>query len=194
MTKRGLGFIFAGAGLTALAGAVLVFVTGIFKVFDDFKPVASLLSPGEISISVSEAGSYTLWHDHRVAGGPNPTTNPETLPRGMSFHFSRPSDGATFGLQPLRGTATLSLPERSSICLGTFEPDQPGQYRLEISGAGGEERHFSITEGLLPDGVKQLGLHAILACLLGLFGVVFFVLGVVFVLLKARPRLPSMRP
>ena len=88
-------------------------------------------------------------------------------------------------------TTTLSLPDRASVSLGTFEPDQPGDYQLRISATGGEKRQFSLTEGAFLGGVAKLGLRLILACLLGLFGVVFFVLGLIFVLLKAKPRLQS---
>ena len=191
MTRRTLGFIFLGTGLTASTGAVLLFLTGIVTVFRDFAPVATLSSPGATSIRVPAAGAYTLWHDHRVLDGPNPMANPEALPPGMSFLFLRSSDGTTFGLQPLGGTTTLSLPDRASVSVGTFEPDQPGDYQLRISATGGEKRQFSLTEGAFLGGVAKLGLRLILACLLGLFGVVFFVLGLIFVLLKAKPRLQS---
>ena len=156
MTRRTLGFIFLGTGLTALTGAALLFFTGIVTVFRDFAPVATLSSPGATSIRVPAAGAYTLWHDHRVLDGPNPMANPEALPPGMSFLFLRSSDGATFGLQPLGGTTTLSLPDRASVSLGTFEPDQPGDYQLRISATGGEKRQFSLTEGAFLGGVAKL--------------------------------------
>lgn len=188
MSKRGLGIIFLILGIVSLIGAVPVLLSGIFKLTDAFKPIASVQSPGEVSIEVVEAGTYTLWHDFRTYSGSTTVSHPPAVPGGFTFTMVRSSDGMTFPLDPTRSHNTFSSPSRESLEVGTFALTLPDTYKLTVECTGGETRAFSMTQGNFLDGMAQFGLRIMLSCLLGFFGLVLLILGIVFILLKAKPK------
>jgi hypothetical protein len=194
MTRRSLGFIFLGLGLAALAGGILFFFFGIFGMVKALDPVARITSPAEVPFRIHRPGAYTIWHDHQVRSGPSPTAGPEALPAGMGFSLTRDSDGKEFPLFPVPASSrwTTSTPNRESIAVGRFEPDEEGRYTLKVTSSKGATPEFSLTEGDFRRGFTQAGLRIILTCLLGFFGVVFFAFGLVFVLMKKKPPRPRL--
>ena len=188
MTKRALGVIFLLVGIGGMAGGILLFFSGLTHMTDTFGAVAQLESPGELKVELENAGKYTVWHDHRLMKSGKTVSNPPHLPTGMTLTLTRDVDGKVFPLTPMRGSTTLSLPDREARGVGTFVVDSSGSHTLAVTATGGENRHFSLTEGEMLSGMAQFGLRAVLACLLGFFGVVFLVLGLVFVLLRPKPK------
>ena len=194
MTKRTLGVIFLLIGIGGSAGGIFFFFSGVSYMTDTFATVGRLESPGELKVELEKTGTYTLWHDHRLMKSGVTVTNPPPLPPGMSFNLTRDADGKSFPVTSMKGNATISLPDRDASGVGTFAIDAAGSYTLAVTATGGEPRHFSITEGEMLSGMAQFGLRAVLACLLGFFGVVFLVLGLVFILLKPKPKLGGQQP
>ena len=196
MTRRSLGFIFLGLGLAALAGGLLFFFSGIFRMVKALDPVARISSPDEVTLRIDGPGTYTLWHDHRVRSGPDTTAGPEALPAGMGFSLTRDSDGKEFSLIPVPASSrwTVSTSNREPIAVGSFQPDEKGSYTLKVTSSKGATPGLSLTEGDFRRGLTEAGLRIILTCLLGFFGVVFFALGLVFVLMKKKPTPPRLSP
>jgi len=186
MTRRSLGFIFLGLGLASLAGGLLSFFSGIFTVAETFIPVTRITSPGEVTFRIDDAGVYTLWRDRNVQAGSHAAAHREVLPANLSFSLIRISDQQEFAWNPIPANmhSAISTPDHESFGVGTFEPDRGGAYILKVASAGEASHAFSLTKGNFNRTITQFGLGVILTCLLGFFGVVFFALGVVFVLMK----------
>ncbi len=185
MTRRSLGFIFLGLGLAPLAGGLLLFFSGIFALDLSLNPVARITSPGEVPVTIDEAGVYTLWSDKKVQTGASSLDYWEMVPVTMSFSLIRVSDRKEFSAHlAKRSPATVSTPDRQSFAIGTFEPDMGGPYLLKVTDSLGKNQEFSLTKGKSARTLTQFGLRLILTCLLGFFGVVLLALGLVFVLLK----------
>ena len=185
MTRRSLGFIFLGLGLAPLAGGLLLFFSGIFTLDQSLNPVARITSPGEVPVTIDEAGVYTLWSDKKVQTGASSLDYWEMVPVTMSFSLIRVSDRKEFSAHlAKRSPATVSTPDRQSFAIGTFEPDMGGPYLLKAADSLGVNQEFSLTKGKSARTLTQFGLRLILTCLLGFFGVVLLALGLVFVLLK----------
>ena len=185
MTRRSLGFIFLGLGLAPLAGGLLLFFSGIFTLDQSLNPVARITSPGEVPVTIDEAGVYTLWSDKKVQAGASSLEYWEMVPVSMRFSLIRVSDRKEFSAHlAKRSPATVSTPDRQSFAIGTFEPDMGGPYLLKVTDSLGKNQEFSLTKGKSTRTLIRFGLSLILTCLLGFFGVVLLALGLVFVLLK----------
>ncbi len=195
MTRRSLGFIFLGLGLAPLAGGLLLFFSGIFTLDQSLNPVARITSPGEVPVTIDEAGVYTLWSDKTVQTGASSLDYWEMVPVSMRFSLIRVSDRKEFPAHlAKRSPATVSTPDRQSFAIGTFEPDMGGPYLLKAADSLGVNQEFSLTKGRLTRNITQFGLHLILTCLLGFFGVVLLALGLVFVLLKRETSSSPLAP
>ena len=195
MTRRSLGFIFLGLGLAPLAGGLLLFFSGIFALDLSLNPVARITSPGEVPVTIDEAGVYTLWSDKTVQTGASSLDYWEMVPVSMRFSLIRVSDRKEFPAHlAKRSPATVSTPDRQSFAIGTFEPDMGGPYLLKVADSLGVNQEFSLTKGRLTRNITQFGLHLILTCLLGFFGVVLLALGLVFVLLKRETSSSPLAP
>ena len=195
MTRRSLGFIFLGLGLAPLAGGLLLFFSGIFTLDQSLNPVARITSPGEVPVTIDEAGVYTLWSDKTVQTGASSLDYWEMVPVSMRFSLIRVSDRKEFPAHlAKRSPATVSTPDRQSFAIGTFEPDMGGPYLLKVADSLGVNQEFSLTKGRLTRNITQFGLHLILTCLLGFFGVVLLALGLVFVLLKRETSSSPLAP
>lgn len=193
MSKRSLGILFLVLGIASFIGAVPLLLSGVFKIAQGFKPLATVHSPGEILVQLEEADTYTLWHDFRTTGGGSTVSHPRALPGGFTMTLVRQSDGTVYPLDPARSHNTLSTPGRESVEVGTFAPSLPGAYTLKVETTGGEARAFSLTKGNFLHGMAQFGLRSVMACLLGFVGLVLLILGIVFILLKPKPR-PGLHP
>ena len=195
MNKRALGSIFIVLGALALAGGAYFAFAGGVKIVSGFTPAAKLAAPGQVSVTVEEAGKVTLWHDYRTMDGASTVSNPEPLPGGFSFAMKRDSDQQEIPFEPIRGSETISLPDRDSSAVGRFNLPSAGSYTLIVSATGGEVRHFSVTEGGVLTKMAEVGGSILLAGILGLFGLMFLILGLVFVLLKGKnPAQPPPPP
>ena len=193
MTRRSLGFIFLGLGLAPLAGGLLLFFSGIFALDLSLNPVARITSPGEVPVTIDEAGVYTLWSDKKVQTGASSLDYWEMVPVTMSFSLMRVSDRKEFSAHlAKRSPATVSTPDRQSFAIGTFEPDMGGPYLLKVTDSLGTNQEFSLTKGKSTRTLIRFGLSLILTCVLGFFGVVFFAFGLVFVLMKKKPPPPRL--
>jgi hypothetical protein len=193
MSRRSLGILFLILSIASFIGAVPLLLSGVFKITQGFKPLATVHSPAEAVVQLEEADTYTLWHDFRTTGGSSTVSHPHALPGGFTMTLIRQSDGAVYPLDPARSHNTLSTPGRESIEVGTFAPSLPGTYTLKVETTGGEARAFSLTKGNFLHGMAQFGLRSVIACLLGFVGLVLLILGIVFILLKPTPQ-PDLHP
>lgn len=190
MNKKGTGILFLILGFAGLVAAVMLLISGIFKMTRGFEDLSVVQSPGEVAVQIGEAQAYTLWHDYRTMHDGSTVLNPPALPGGFTFILVRDSDGVEFALDPTRSNSRISSPKRDAVEVGTFAPSMPGPYTLRVSCTGAEARIFSLSEGNILGGMAQFGLRTVLACLLGFLGLVLLILGIVFMLLKPKAKPP----
>ena len=115
MSKKGTGILFLILGFVGLVAAVMLLISGIFKMTRGFEALSVVQSPGEVAVQIDEAQAYTLWHDYRTMHGGSTVSHPPALPGGFTFILVRDSDGVEFGARVGEGgagTRTRAVPTR----------------------------------------------------------------------------------
>ncbi len=104
----------------------------------------SFLAPGETSVTITNLGDYTLWHETKTLIDGQFMTFPDDLPSGTTVKVLRVPEGT---LVPLRrgGVSTMESGGTRRISVGQLTFSMPGEYQVVVSGLA-EKRAFYLDE------------------------------------------------
>jgi hypothetical protein len=148
--------------------SVLIIILGVvcaagvlihsFRTWDD--GVTRVLIPGEHTLKLTEAGSYTIFHEYRSQHNGAVFSNPEGVPGLVCV--VRDSSGKSLPIKPPLGTQTYSLGSYSGQAIFTFEVDFPGTYFLEA--------HYPEIASDKPQAMLSIGDNIVSTILFAVFG------------------------
>ena len=195
MNRSSKGLVLLFLGLGAMAFAVWLVWSGFSGFMTAFRPMTVFEGPGEGRITLTEAGTITLWHDHQTVFGGRSVNHPKALSGTWTFTVAPAAGGPPLTLSGAASTTTMSSGSTSRIALASAQLDHPGDYVVSVQQTGAEPRIFSVTEG---SGFGQIvgGMGKFFgAVFASLIGVVLMIVGVILMILKKDPkRLPATPP
>ncbi len=171
-------------GLLVLIG-IAGFGYGIFSFVMDLGDRQAFLAPGELLLTVPEAGRFYVFHDHQTVFQGTAYSHPEGLPNGWTFSVTRVDTGDACDLKyDTKMSESMGGTERKAIAYAHLSP---GDYRIQVRGAGGGQRVLSVGPAMTGSIVGFFGaiLLAPLACLIGIGLAVW---GLIAVLLARQKR------
>jgi hypothetical protein len=124
------------------------FIFGGWALWKMFKaPGFSLAAPGQTTIHVAKAGTYTLWNESRTMRNGKILTFPKELPSGTEFEVRKKGGGEKLEVRGNSSeTMNINGMERNSV--GTIEIPESGDYEVKVSGLG-EERAIYMSEAVI---------------------------------------------
>ncbi len=216
MSRKQLGFLALLLGLALIIGATLFGVRGILGAIKGFDPVATVASPESIELTITEPGTFTLWHDHQTWHNGRSVSHPPTLPGGFTFDLitaskatapeaeesprsatSLPGIPDPVPFKPLSSgsTQTLSINSRQAVAVGAFDIAAAGTYRFTPHNPAGDVRVFSLSKGEFMDSLTGTIGRGLLAAVLGLLGFALAITGILMLTLgRKKNSPPSLSP
>ncbi len=94
--------------------------------------------PGEETITLTEAGTYTVFHEHQSVVDGKTYSNPPTL-EGLTVTLTSEDSGVAIPLSSATASSNYDLGSKSGVGVGQFEISAPGQYVLSASYAPGQD-------------------------------------------------------
>lgn len=187
--KKAVFFFCATAVCWALAGFLTVrFVKTIAE--EANASLATIEAPGSVIFPIEEAGQISLWHNYQdFREGRTVREDPE-LPGGFSFELKEMTSGALMPFTPSIANTNMSSGRLSKKGVGTFAVANAGDYELTVTAPAGQSRVISLSEGTMMESFKSIFGLVGSATLFGVVGLVFLILGIVFLFVKPKPKPP----
>jgi hypothetical protein len=131
----------------ALIGLAL-WVAGTYSLVDSMRQTGIQLSaPGATTVTITNAGDYTIWNQTKGIVDGQFKTFSEKPPPGLVMKVTSQPDGAQI---PLNSAMTSSVQNGGTrkVSVASLTFNAPGQYQVEISGLA-EKRAFSLEHSKL---------------------------------------------
>lgn len=110
------------------------FVGGVVQCANTFMDYNEWLTyvtvPGSGTITLSEPGKYTLYHEHVTVLDGRPYTPTGGQPSELDFTLTNKSTGKQIPLTSPGSNETYTLGERQGVAFMVFTVDTPGEYEL----------------------------------------------------------------
>lgn len=174
------GLLLAGAG----AGTAHL-VSGLQDLPGRLRQV---VVPGETDLELPEAGTYTIYHEHRSAVGGGVYSSGPSL-GGLHVEVHEKATGRAVALNAPSGSETYSIGGRAGYAVFKFEVMRPGMYTLW---AGYAPRTAAVVPPNAPKTVLAVGQGFVWKLLGTIFGTLAFTFGgvalavIIFVLTYVR--------
>jgi hypothetical protein len=125
------------AALYVLAVVIIIagFIVGgmqcakTFESYDEWLTYVTV--PGTKTITLSEAGKYTIYHEHTTVldGQPHSTTNAEAA--ALEYTLTNKASGKQITLASPATDETYTLGARQGVAIMVFTIDEPGDYQFD---------------------------------------------------------------
>lgn len=139
----------SGPGRTGYVIAIIVFVLGligagalvavfVFGLMDLGSDLDRMVAPGSTQFTVSEPVDYEIYYEYQSDfQGRSYSTGSQTP--NVDIQITRVEDGASIPVENTGFSSTYDLPSRSGESIRQFSIDEPGDYEMTVSYAGGQD-------------------------------------------------------
>lgn len=161
------GWYYVLAGLVLVAGIsvfVVFLVNGLLGLSEG---MTQMVVPGRHELKLSEAGDYTVFHEHQSVIGNKVYSTGRSGISGLQCSLRSKQTGAEIPLAPSTMNSTYSMGSRSGVSIFGFSIDSPGEYVFSAQyppGREGPQAVLTVGHGF----VRQL-----LTTILGGLGIMF---------------------
>jgi len=118
-----MGYFLAAAILVMSVGAFVPLLLRAIRTIAD-ADMHRMVAPGSAEFTLSEAGSYTIFHEYRSVHEGRTYSGGEAV--GLSITLARVDDGSEIPLEPSDTKTSYSYGSRSGASLTAFDLDRPG--------------------------------------------------------------------
>jgi hypothetical protein len=126
------------AGLVFVAGWVL-FALVLFKNLSGLADkLQQVVVPGNVELTLSKPGKYTIYYEHRSVVGPRIFSTEEAMP-GLECRLVSRATGSNIPLSPVTASSSYTVGGRSGVAVLDFAVDRSGVYELSAAYPEGRE-------------------------------------------------------
>jgi hypothetical protein len=119
-----------GLALAGIAGAVVLWVTGVMRLTDKVDDFTRISVPGSGQVTIDDPGGYSIYHEYFGAGSDDFGRDFQSTP-GVTV--TDPS-GAEVPLREYSTTVTYDFGGHEGEGIFTFEAEQAGAYQVTTTG------------------------------------------------------------
>ena len=129
-----------GVAVAGIVIAIVVFVQSISGLIDRVDEFQRVSLPGSTTVTLEEAGGYTVYHEFSGASSDSTFGGTESDPgvgSAVSVTITAPN-GSTVALDRYDANVSYSWGDHEGVAVYSFTADQPGDYTVAAEGQIGE--------------------------------------------------------